>query len=279
MLDHDLDPLLDATPGNETSRAAGKKPILIVLHQEHSTPGRIGRLLKAQGYPLDIRRPRFGDPLPETLADHAGAAVFGGPMSANDPDAFIRTEIDWMAVPLREGKPLLGICLGAQMMAVHLGQPVYAHPEGLVEIGYYPITPTPAAETLFGGTFPRRVYQWHREGFDAPSGTTLLATGLDFECQAFHLGKAFAIQFHPEVTYAMMCKWTVVGHDRMTLPGARGRHREDWFQHDGAVARWTEAFLGAWAAGRVGSPAARAGLPAEHAFPSGSGPEPVDALP
>ena len=227
-----------------------EKPVLIVLHQEHSTPGRIGRLLSARGYRLDIRRPRFGDPLPSTMADHAGAVIFGGPMSANDGDDFIKTEIDWIGVPLRENAPFLGVCLGAQMFARHLGQKVYPHPEGRVEVGYYPITPTAEAERMFGcGLFPRRVYQWHREGFDLPCGATLLASGLDFEVQACHVGeRAFALQFHPEVTYAMMCRWTVHGHERMSLPGASPRrlHLDGWFEHDGAVARWTDAFLGFW---------------------------------
>src|SRR6195256_6904958 len=88
-------------------------PVLIVLHQETSTPGRVGNALRALGHRLDIRRPRFGDPLPKTLDGHAGAVIFGGPMSANDPDDFVRQEIDWIALPLREQRPLLGICLGA----------------------------------------------------------------------------------------------------------------------------------------------------------------------
>src|SRR5205823_14589649 len=68
-------------------------PVLVGLHQETSTPGRIGNALRALGHPLDIRRPRLGDALPETLEFHAGAVIFGGPMSANDPDDFIRREI------------------------------------------------------------------------------------------------------------------------------------------------------------------------------------------
>src|SRR5438093_10894635 len=83
-------------------------PVLVVLHQETSTPGRVGNVLRALGHKLDIRRPRFGDPLPETLGGHAGAVVFGGPMSVNDPDDFVRREIDWIAVPLREQRPFLG---------------------------------------------------------------------------------------------------------------------------------------------------------------------------
>ena len=74
-------------------------PILIVLHQETSTPGRVGNALRALGHTLDIRRPRFGDPLPETLDRHAGAVIFGGPMSANDPDDYVRREIDWIEIP------------------------------------------------------------------------------------------------------------------------------------------------------------------------------------
>ena len=63
-------------------------------------------------------------PLPETLENHAGAVIFGGPQSANDKDDFIRREIDWLKVPLKEKKPYLGICLGAQMLAQQLGAKV-----------------------------------------------------------------------------------------------------------------------------------------------------------
>ena len=250
------------------------RPVLIVLHQEHSTPGRIGRLLRGYGLHLDIRRPRYGDPLPATMANHAGVVMFGGPMSANDDDAFIRDEIDWIGVPLREQAPFLGICLGAQMMARHLGQKVYAHTEGRVEVGYYPIVPTPEAERMFGaGVFPRRVYQWHREGFDLPRGATLLASGVDFEVQACHIAeRAFALQFHPEVTYAMMCKWTVLGHERMSLPGAwptRRHHLDGWFEHDGAVARWTDAFLRLWINPGAMSATVQPCMKAEHAFGDG----------
>ena len=96
------------------SFAAPLLPVLIVLHQETSTPGRVGNALRTLGHALDVRRPRFGNPLPETLDGHAGAVIFGGPMSANDPDDYVRQEIDWIGVPLREQRPFLGICLGAQ---------------------------------------------------------------------------------------------------------------------------------------------------------------------
>src|SRR5665811_1802607 len=120
-----------AAPG-APSAAQSLLPVLIILHQETSSPGRVGNALRALGHPLDIRRPRFGDALPETLDNHAGAVIFGGPMSANDPDDFVRQEIDWIAVPLREQRPFLGICLGAQMLAMQLGARVAPHPAGPV---------------------------------------------------------------------------------------------------------------------------------------------------
>ena len=234
-------------------RAARTRRILIVLHQERSNPGRIGRLLRESGYALDIRRPRFGDPLPGTMDGHDGVVIFGGPMSANDDEDWLRREIDWIATPLKAAKPFLGVCLGAQMLARHLGHRVGPHPDGRVEVGYYPVWPTASGRQTWPDVFPTKVYQWHREGFDLPRGATLLAEGDDFEAQAFRYGPAaYGLQFHPEVTYQMMCRWTTGGAERMTLPGAlpRDRHFRDWYLHDGAVARWLDGFLRQWAGAR-----------------------------
>jgi len=232
--------------------ARSKPPILIVLHQEHSTPGRLGRLFQERGHALDIRRPRFGDPLPDTMADHGGAVIFGGPQSANDEEPFLRTEIDWIGVPLKEEKPFLGLCLGAQMMAKLLGARVYPHAGGRAEIGYYPLLPTQAgleAAQRIGSVWPSHVYHWHREGFDCPHGAETLATGDDFPTQAIRVGPlAYGFQFHPEVTHAMMCRWTVRASHRLALPGAQDRSRqiEGRFMYDPHVARWLDAFLDHW---------------------------------
>ena len=222
-------------------------PILIVLHQEHSTPGRIGYALQQLGYALDVRRPRFGDPLPKTMDEHAAGIIFGGPMSANDEDDFVRREIAWIDVPLKAEKPFLGVCLGAQMCAKHLGGRVFRHPQGQAEIGYYPIRPTSAGLAAVN-IWPEYVYQWHREGFELPAGTELLAEGDMFEVQAFRHGRAFALQFHPEVTHAIMCKWTVRGEERLGLPGARPRDTQfaDRAVYDYTARAWLKLFLEHW---------------------------------
>jgi len=230
-------------------RRSPKAPILIVLHQEHSTPGRVGRLLRERGFPLDIRRPRFGDPLPETLAGHAGAVIFGGPMSANDPDDFVKAEIDWIAVPLKENKPYLGLCLGAQMMAKHLGASVWAHPEGRAEIGYYPLVTTEDGRRL--GPFPDHVYQWHREGCELPRDGRLLATSDGaFPVQAFAYGPAaVGVQFHPEITYAQVHRWTGNNNTRLQMKGAceRQQHIDGHVMHGPKVQAWLGHFLDRWA--------------------------------
>jgi GMP synthase (glutamine-hydrolysing) len=247
-----------------TASLARRPTVLIVLHQEHSTPGRVGYALKAMGVRLDIRRPSLDEPLPQKMAEHDGVVVFGGPMGANDSFDWVRREIDWLDVPLAEAKPLLGICLGAQMMARAFGARVFSYEDKRSEIGYYPIEPTPAGEGLAPAPFPRSVYQWHSDGFDLPDGAELLATGGEnFPNQAYRHGQsAIGLQFHPEVTYHMMCGWTHRGAERLTRPGARGRteHLGGWFQHDGRVAAWLDAFLPAWLAGRLGeaSPEKRA---------------------
>ncbi len=221
--------------------------ILIVLHQETSTPGRIGQALRRRGYELDIRRPCMGHPLPDTMAGHAGAVVFGGPQSANDEHDYLRREIDWMAVPLKEDAPFFGVCLGAQLLARHLGAEVGPHPEGMAEVGYYPIEVTEDARQLLA--WPDIVYQWHREGFDLPAGARRLAASEMFENQAFRYGPAaYGIQFHAELTLAMMHRWTVRGRERLKLPGAQPRraHFDGRAVHDARLRQWLDDFLDLW---------------------------------
>ncbi len=229
-------------------------PVLLVVHQKRSDPGRVARVLRAMGHGLDVRRPSGGDRLPETMDGHAGAVVFGGPMSANDDTDFIRAEIDWIPTVLDSGKPFLGICLGAQLLTRALGGAVWTHPEGLTEVGYYRVRPTDAGAPLF--RHATHMYQWHREGMDLPWGAEHLASSERFENQAYRYGNAYALQFHPEVTHRIMRRWTS-GDGWKKRRGAqspeeqmRGRRR-----HEASVVRWTREFLGTWIRGAAAADA------------------------
>jgi GMP synthase (glutamine-hydrolysing) len=202
------------------------KRVLIIVHQEHSNPGRVGELLEARGCTLDCRCPNLGDSLPEDLSTYTGAILFGGPQSANDDHLpGIRAELDWLertAVPA--DAPLLGICLGAQMIARVLGAKVGPHPDGLVEIGYHPVYPTTEGKAYFEGR--TMFYQWHRETFEIPAGAVHLAHNDAFNAQAFRYGRHIhGIEFHPEMTRAMIDRWTrsEKGSKMLTLPGAQPR--------------------------------------------------------
>lgn len=226
------------------NQAKAKKPILVVLHQESSTAGRVGQRLLKRGHALDIRRPPLGDALPDTLENYHGAVVFGGPMSANDKDDYVKRETDWLAVPLKENKPLLGICLGAQMLVNHLGGKVYSHPDGDVEIGWYDLQPTPEGAALMD--WPSKVYQFHIEGFTLPSDAVHLAQSGSYPNQAFRYGdNAWAVQFHAELTQAMMHRWAVKGAHRFDLPKAQQGHEHlaGRFVYDPPLSQWLDNYL------------------------------------
>lgn len=224
-------------------------PILTVVHQATSTPGLVGAILAEMGYRLDIRCLAVGDTLPPTLDPYSAAIVFGGPMSANDDHLpFIRQELDWIPSVLATPKPYLGICLGAQLLARALGATVGPHPDGLREIGYYPIVPTHVGRSFLPR--PMLVYQWHQEGFEVPHGAHLLAKGCAFSHQAFAYRRAYGLQFHPEITTVMVNHWTTEGADQLAYPGAQGRahHISQHRLYRQSVERWLRCFLTQWLA-------------------------------
>jgi GMP synthase (glutamine-hydrolysing) len=219
---------------------------LLVVHQRTSDPGRIGRLLREGGYVLDIRCPNHGDPLPETLDGHDVVVIFGGPMSANDGHVTpgIRAELDFIPTVLEAGTTLLGICLGAQLIARALGATVSRHTDAITEIGFTGVSPTPEGRPLFDPSM--MVYQWHREGFDLPHGATRLAENEVFANQAFRCGKAtWGVQFHPEVTRSIVERWTAKAAHDLVLPGAQSRDDQiaSFDRYDAQMERWTRRFL------------------------------------
>ncbi len=225
-----------------------RNKVLVVVHQEDSTPGKVGEVLCQRGYTLDRRCPCLGDPLPSDLAEYAAAVVFGGPQSANDDHVpGIKAELDWLEKHAIPGDcAVLGICLGAQEIARVLGANVGPHHEGRVEIGYWDVHPTGADDEFLAQ--PVTFYQWHSETFEIPEGAIHLAENHIFEGQAFRYGQqVYAIEFHPEMTREMIDKWcqSERGSKKLTLTGAQPHTEqlEGYARNAPASDRWLNDFL------------------------------------
>ena len=136
----------------------------------------------------------------------------GGPMSVNDDLPWLGDEMQAIRDTIQRGKPVLGICLGAQLIAKALGARVYRNP--VKEIGWAPVywTEQTAADPLFDGfSHPETVFHWHGETFDLPYGAERLAYSDACANQAFRIaGNVYALQFHPEVTPAIIEDWCAI---------------------------------------------------------------------
>lgn len=143
------------------------------------------------------------------VAEASGVIVMGGPQSANNQDPGIFAELTLIEAALKLGVPILGICLGAQLLAKALGARVYKNP--VREIGWEQVRFRTAAseDPLFGRlASPTTFFQWHSETFDLPSGTEWLAYSDKCRHQAFRYGRsAYGVQFHPEVTAEIIADW------------------------------------------------------------------------
>ncbi|MCG9884924.1 MAG: gamma-glutamyl-gamma-aminobutyrate hydrolase family protein [Cyanobacteria bacterium] len=240
--------------GMTAGQRRDRRRVLAVVHQGTADPGRVGRWLRRGGYELDVRMPSRGDALPleDELRSLDGVIVFGGVMSANDDHLdYIRAELKWMEAVLGAQVPLLGICLGGQLLARVLGGRVAPHEQRVWEIGYWPIWPVVAgagAESPHFGS-ARFVFHWHQEGFEVPTGAIALAKGETFPNQAFSYGdRAYGLQFHPEATRTILENWCDRGADLLTKPGARSREEQlEQHRHHGPEAsRWLDGFLADW---------------------------------
>ncbi len=183
--------------------------VCVFRHVPFEGLGRIETALQSAGAGIEYVDLFAGSGHFPALDRAAGLIFMGGPQSANDAVPFIRSEIEIIARAVEEGRPVLGVCLGAQLIAKALGARVYRN--AVKEIGWYPISLTQEASTdhLFAGLGPSEtVFHWHGETFDLPPGAELLASSDACRNQAFRAGRmVYGLQFHLEVTPEMVADW------------------------------------------------------------------------
>lgn len=189
--------------------------LVVLQHVAWEGPGRIAREAVKRGCEVDIRRMDRQDDLPG--ADGvSGLVVMGGPFGAYDEDQypFLRKECELLATVARRGLPVLGVCLGAQLLAKALGARVFPGHGQEIGFGSIQLTAAGQADPLFaglvfagtGGALP--VFHWHGDTFTLPEGATLLASSAMYPHQAFRFGdRAYGFQFHVEPDSETWAAW------------------------------------------------------------------------
>ena len=185
---------------------ADDRPLLVVRHVPWEGPHRILRAFAG----VPVRMVDVLDDAAELPAhgDVRGAVIMGGPMSVNDVAAHpgLATEVEWVQQALARDLPMLGVCLGAQVIARAAGAPVAPGPQP--EIGWLPVEIGDADDLVVGPLAPMTMaLHWHGEAFPLPAGATALARSALTEVQAFRIGRAWGVLFHPEADAVLTGQW------------------------------------------------------------------------
>ena len=184
--------------------------VLIIKHIDIEGPGLIEDCLNQEKIPYKILNLNSGAHLPK-LDDLTHIIILGGPMNVYEEDhyPFLRDEDLFIKEAIQRGKKILGICLGAQLMAKALGAKVFKAP--MKEIGWYDVSLTEkGSKDPFFSHLPKTfsVFQWHEDTFEIPKFGKLIATSSSVPNQAFRYGEnAYGLQFHLEVTEGMIREW------------------------------------------------------------------------
>lgn len=176
--------------------------VLVIQNAQLEGPGAIGRLLESDGFQLETIFAKKEEIPP---LDHKMVLVLGAPESANDDLAYLRDEMSMIRSAVKNNIPVLGVCLGSQLIAKALGARVYPGPKK--EIGFYCDVLPDAKHGLFEGMGnPFAVFHWHGDTFDIPDGAQRLAHSGLYN-QAFRYGSAVGVQFHLEVDGDTVKSW------------------------------------------------------------------------
>jgi GMP synthase (glutamine-hydrolysing) len=210
------------TPAPES---AGR--VLIVTHVPWEGPHRIAGALLAAGLTLDHRCVLDGDELP-AAGELAGAVFMGGPMNVDQLGVHpgLLLEREWIADAAAKGLPLLGVCLGAQLLARALGGAVV--PGLAPEIGWAPVEISGADDPLLRHLAPSsQVLHWHSDVIALPDGARALASSAQTELQAFRKHNAWGLLFHAEADHVLANRWLAEPRMRSEAEAALGQAGAD----------------------------------------------------
>ena len=223
------------------------KRVILVRHGHEPPDDRVHTYCIQHGFVPDIRKPFAGEALDDVVSDDvAGTIVYGGRYNAFDTELhpFLNEEYRWIDACIKADFPLLGICQGAQMIAMHLGGTAGPYDEEVHEYGYYRVDPAPEANSLLPG--PLWFTQAHYHTFSIPEGATHLASSELYPNQAFRFGdKVYGLQFHPEVTIDGFRRWQREDREYYGKRGAQSHEEQTelMLRHDQAQAEWFYGFL------------------------------------
>lgn len=201
--------------------------VCVLQHINCETPGLIGVDLRRAGVAFEIINSHAGVPVPETVAAYDGLLVMGGPQSVNEQDKFpfLRQELRLIESALAAHKPILGICLGSQLLASALGARVSKAAKK--EIGWYPVKLTPASkQDALWSAAPQTftAYHWHGDIFDLPADAVALASSDQTACQAFRHGtNAYGMLFHMEISEPIIGEMVMMFADELHHAGVDAR--------------------------------------------------------
>ncbi|MFL6022628.1 MAG: type 1 glutamine amidotransferase [Marmoricola sp.] len=211
--------------------------ILVVQHEDGCPPGWFGTWILEAGAVLDVRRPYVGEPLPAALDEHAGLLVLGGAMNATDEVAtpWLTPTKALAREAVERETPVLGICLGHQIVADALGGTVEPNPHGTQrDLLVHAWTEAADGDPLFAGR-PGRAAHWNNDVVtEPPPDAVVLALAPDGEVQALRFGvRAWGIQSHPEVDEQILARWAQedgveVGPFLTEVAAARGSLDASW---------------------------------------------------
>lgn len=230
------------------------KPVAIFRHAPTEGPGYFATVLERHNIPWQVIGVDVGEAVPRDPRAFSGFAFMGGPMSVNDDLPWLAPVLKLIADSVAGDVPVIGHCLGGQLMSKALGGAVSRNPVKEIGWGGVEVIDAPVARQWFGHALPSFIsFHWHGETFSVPPGAERVLTNQYCENQAFALGKHLAMQCHIEMTPDMIASWCASGGgeiSRSKSPAVQSVAAiKDKSEHglaklhavaDGVYARWIE---------------------------------------